>query len=112
MAEARKPRLIEFAELRGDPDRRDGLLVAAGRCHVGPIRVGDRFTVLVDRRGVEHDVDLGVLDIGMYGGFVYEIDPVVSGELFMTGDVDIEIVAGATLRGSMPADADALCPDS
>lgn len=107
-----EPRPIEFAELRGDPERREGVLVAAGRCHLGPIRVGDRFTSLVDHKGVEHCVELGVVDIGMYGQYVLEIDPVVSGELFLTGELDPNLAIGATLYGLMPGEPEEPCVSS
>lgn len=99
MAEAEPVRVLEFVELRGDPALRDGALVIAGKCVVGPIRVGDRFSRLVDALGNEHDVKIGVVDIGFYGGYVFELDPALAGELVLVGECETELLAGATLFG-------------
>lgn len=94
-------RRIEFAELRGDPAVEGRQATIAGRCMAGPIRVGDRFTRLIDREGRRHTVDLGVSDIGLYGGFVFELEPVWAGELVLVGDFANLALVGATLLGDV-----------
>jgi hypothetical protein len=106
VAEVGQIRFLEFAELRGDPVRNDECLVVAGKCLAGPIRVGDRFSRLVDSSGVEYDVDIGVIDIGFYGGFVLELEPALAGELILVGELKPELLVGATLRGCAVEEAD------
>jgi hypothetical protein len=94
-------RHIEFVELRGDPAVEGRQAKVAGRCMSGPIRVGDRFTTLIDRDGASHTVDLGVLDIGLYGSLVFELDPVLAGELVLVGSFGNLALVGATLQGDV-----------
>ena len=90
-------RHIEFVELRGDPTIEGRQATLAGKCMAGPIRIGDRFTTLIDRDGGRHAVDLGVLDIGFYGGLVFELDPALAGELVLMGDLAEVGLVGVTL---------------
>jgi hypothetical protein len=92
-------RRLEFVELRGDPLVEDDHVMLAGKCLVGPIRVGDQFSILIDRDGRSVPVEFTVLDINFYGSLVWELEPAMAGELVMVGDASGLRLGGATLRG-------------
>jgi hypothetical protein len=58
--------------------------VVAGRCYEGPIVLGNRFCQLLTR-GQIVPVDLTVEEIRSYGHLLDEIDPVLTGELLLSG---------------------------
>jgi len=85
--------------MRGDPEVREGSVVIAGKCDLVPVRVGDRFTRLVDAAGQPHVVNLGVVDIRLYGHYVLELDVGMAGELFLVGEVELDLLVSSSLYG-------------
>lgn len=73
-----------------------------GRCLDGPILVGDHFQG-VERRGEVEPVDLLVDEIAAYGKLLSQLDPVVTGELVLSGDLRRPLADRSVLIGDVPS---------
>lgn len=58
--------------------------LVGGRCYEGPIVLGDRFHQLLTG-GYKAAIDLEVEGIRIYGQLIDEMDPVLTGELLLSG---------------------------
>jgi hypothetical protein len=92
-------RTLEFEELRGDPTLTELGLLMAGRCMHDEIRIGDRFTVLVQSGGSESSICVGVVEIVLYGQPVRSIARNLSCELLLIGVTEEGFKAGVVLHG-------------
>lgn len=92
-------RTISFLVIGGAIAQSPGTKVTvAGRCLDGPIFVGDHFQEIRD--GVDIDsVALVVEEISAYGKLLSQLDPVVTGELVLMGQIRQAIGDHAVLTG-------------
>ncbi|RZS45191.1 hypothetical protein EV193_1011078 [Herbihabitans rhizosphaerae] len=90
--------MIEFAELAGGPVPEGGGIRVTGRCHSGPIHVGDTFTELVHANGRTERISLCVKEIVIYGRVIDTLDKGVSARLLLAGGSTV--TPRALLRGS------------
>lgn len=74
--------------------------MVAGRCLDGPILLGDRF-----REVQEHEeaasIDLVVEEISTYGKLLGQLDPVVTGELVLSGQLRQPLTDHSVLVGQI-----------
>lgn len=75
-------------------------VTVAGRCLDGPIFVGDHFQAVQDHEHVV-SVALVVEEISAYGKLLSRLDPVVTGELVLSGKLQQPIGDHAVLAGSV-----------
>ena len=99
---------LEFAELLGHVEYEHDTLVLTGQPYQAPVRVGDRFHLLIDSQGATHEINLGVADIRCYGTFLLQLDRGLTGRLFLIGDsstdlfVDADSLGWASVRSDPP----------
>jgi hypothetical protein len=95
-------RTIEFLVI-GEAARRLGArcIRAAGRCFDGPILVGDHFREARYGDRVA-SVDLVVEEIWTYGKLLDELDPGLTGELVLSGELSEPLADHAVLAGKDP----------
>jgi hypothetical protein len=75
-------------------------VTVAGRCLDGPIFVGDHFQEVRDGAG-EVNAAFVVEEISAYGKLLDQLDPVVTGELVLTGRIEQAISDHSVLIGSV-----------
>jgi hypothetical protein len=95
------PRKISFLVIGGSTGQSVCTKVTvAGRCLDGPICVGDHFQEVQNREDVV-SVALVVEEISAYGKLLAQLDPVVTGELVLSGRLQQPIGDHAVLAGSV-----------
>jgi hypothetical protein len=72
----------------------------AGRCLDGPILVGDHFRAIQGGEEAE-PFDLVVEEISAYGKLLSQLDPVVTGELVLSGELRQPLTSHAVLVGEV-----------
>lgn len=93
------PRQISFLVIGGPVTQsRDSNTKVAGRCLEGPILLGDHFREVKGREDVQR-IDLVVEEISAYGKLLGRLDPVVTGELILSGDIGQPLADHAVLSG-------------
>jgi len=94
------PRKISFLVIGGSTAQSVSLRVTiAGRCLDGPIFLGDHFQEIQDREDVV-SVALVVEEISAYGKLLAQLDPVVTGELVLSGRLQQAIGDHAVIAGT------------
>jgi hypothetical protein len=92
-------REIRFLVIGGPVSKPHGAgFAVAGRCLDGPILVGDQFREVQDGESIE-PVRLVVEEISPYGKLLGQLDPVVTGELVLSGTPGPPLADHAVLAG-------------
>ena len=93
---SRQIRFLVIGESAAQPF--ESSLTVAGRCLEGPILVGDQFREVQDGENVE-PVRLVVEQIAAYGKLLGQLDPVVTGELVLSGTLSQPLADHAVIVG-------------
>jgi hypothetical protein len=76
----------------------------SGRCLIGPVCVGDRFTTATTPLGDTVAVELGITDIDFFTHWIYELDPCMTAILHLVGKAPSGLPPGSYLHGQVDRD--------
>jgi hypothetical protein len=94
-------RPIEFGVPFDLLSRQANRITVAGRCHRGPIHLGDLFDVVFHRDGTSQPVELRVVQLEAYRRTLDSIDEGLTASIVLEGSGVAHVTADTILHGLM-----------